>query len=85
MRAIQLFILAGVLLVVGIVSIASGWHGNAGVNLGFPISGTSVTFTGSASGASALVGILTIILGVIIFFVAVIVALVRMADRPRTT
>jgi hypothetical protein len=44
-----------------------------------------VTFSGSASGASALVGILTIIPGVIVFFVAVIVALVRMADRPRTT
>jgi hypothetical protein len=85
MRAIQLFILAGVLLVAGVVSIASGWHGNAGVNLGMPVTATSVSFSGSANGASALVGILTIIPGVIIFIIAVIMALVRMADRPRTT
>lgn len=75
MKAKRLLILAAVLFLLGFVSVCSGWHGNAGVNVAYPIAGTSVQFCGSASGGFALAGILGMFFGIVVL----LVALIRMA------
>jgi hypothetical protein len=77
MRANRLFIVAAVLLIIGIGSLATGWHGNAGFNVGIPVSGTSVSIAGTATGAHALAGLIATPLGLILFLIAVIAALLE--------
>lgn len=75
MKSKRLLIVAAVFFLLGFVSLWWGWHGNAGVNVAYPIAGTSVQFCGSASGGSALIGILGLFFGTIVL----LVALMRMA------
>jgi hypothetical protein len=56
----------------GFVSLGLGWHGNASINMAYPIAGTSVQFCGSASSGFALIGILGLLLGILALLVALI-------------
>ena len=66
------FIVAAFSFLLGFISLGLGWHGNASVNVAYPIAGTSVQFCGSASGGFALMGILGLLLGMLALLVAFI-------------
>lgn len=74
MKSKHVLIVAAFFFLLGFVSLWLGWHGNASVNVAYPIAGTSVQFCGSATSGFALIGILGLLLGIL----ALLVALIRM-------
>jgi hypothetical protein len=68
---------SAVLLIVGITAIGSQWHGNLGLNVGWPAPQNAVKFSGEAVGVGALVGIVTLIPGIILFLIALIVGVLQ--------
>jgi len=81
MRTIILYILAVVCVVAAFVCLAIGWHGNANVSLAVPLAGTTVTFSGAATGIWAFAGICGGILAIIFLVWAVIRTLVARFSR----
>jgi hypothetical protein len=79
----RLVIITAVLLIVGVGTILSGFHGNAGFNFGLPVSVTSMTLSVNATGARALVGVLGVVLGAVLFVMTLIVAIVQEFSGPR--
>jgi hypothetical protein len=77
MRSNRLFIIAFSLIVIGVVSIFSHWHGDVGFNFGWPLTQNVVRMSGDSTGWSALIGMITLVPGLILFIVALLVAIVR--------
>jgi hypothetical protein len=75
MKSKRPIIMSAVLLVLGLGSLGSGWHGSATGTLAWPLSSCSVKFCGSASGVLAVAGALATILGLAAFVMAVISAI----------
>jgi len=67
-----LFGLSVALLLGGLIALAAGWHGNAGVSMSLPLSGSAVTFCGSAKGGWAAGGIVGGGLGLVGLLVAMV-------------
>lgn len=67
-----LFLLGVVSVVAGLVFLGIGWHGNAGVSLGVPVSSTKVSFCGAATGGLAFCAICAGILAAIFFVWALV-------------
>jgi len=72
MRTRRLFVASAAFLLIGMVSLWSKWNGNAGINAGYPIHQWSVTFNGSVHGWPAMIGVVTVLAGIIIFLLALI-------------
>lgn len=72
MKSKNVLIAAAFFFLLGFVSLWWGWHGNASVNVAYPLAGTSVQFCGSASGGFALTGILGLLLGILALLVTII-------------
>ena len=83
MRVSRLFIITAVLLMVGIGTILSGFHGNAGFNFGIPTSATSMSLSINATGLRALVGVGALVVGAILFVITLIAAIVHEARGSR--
>jgi len=81
MRTSRLLILAIALLAMGFITVGSNWHGDFGFNVGAPLTANSLRFNGSATGASALVGIITIPLGLIALLLTLISAVIDETGR----
>jgi hypothetical protein len=77
MRSKILFVSAALVFLFGFVSLAAKWHGDAGVNVGWPASANAVKLCGSATGGFALLGFLGLLVGLILFVVAIISSLTR--------
>ncbi|HEY1262086.1 MAG TPA: hypothetical protein VGF06_01110 [Terriglobales bacterium] len=79
MKNKYMLLTAVVLLLGGLACIAAGWHGEAGVNMGYPFEQNTVRFCGSTAGGPAFSGIICILAGLIVL----VVGLFRMllADR----
>ena len=73
----KLFVASAIFLLVGLVSLWSKWNGNAGVTAGDTISAWSVTFNGSVHGWPAMIGVLAVLLGVVLFLIALLQALMK--------
>ena len=63
MNARWLTIVSECLILLGLTVLGSGWSGSASVTGAFPFHSSSVQLTGSASGAHALVGVPSLVLG----------------------
>ena len=72
MRPKHLFIACAVVLVLAFVSFGVGWQGKAGINLSTDLSASNVQFCGAAHGGWAICGVIGLILGIILFIVAVV-------------
>ena len=72
MRPNKLFLASAVLLVLGLASLWSKWNGSAGLNAGSSLDSWALSFSGSVHGLPALVGIVTLVAGIITFVVALI-------------
>lgn len=81
----RLFIATAVLLIMGVGTILSGFHGNAGFNFGLPLSVTSMALSINATGARALVGVLSVVLGAVLFVITLISAIVQEFSAPRSS
>jgi len=71
MKSKAWFAAFGLMFILGIGCIAWRWHGTANVNLGIPVSSTSVQFCGSASGGLALAGLGAMILSLLLLVIAI--------------
>jgi hypothetical protein len=83
MRSKILFLSAAVVLLFGFVCLVAKWHGDASVNVGWPAGVNTVKFCGTATGGFALIGFLGLLLGVILFLVAVIHSIARKLKTHR--
>jgi hypothetical protein len=72
MRARQLFITSGVLMVFGLGSLWSRWNGTAGINAGDSISAWAMNFCGSVNGWPALIGVVSMVAALLAFLAAVV-------------
>jgi hypothetical protein len=81
MKPKHAFIVAAFFFLLGFISLGLGWHGNASVNVAYPIAGTSVQFCGSASSGFALTGILGLVLGVLALLVALVGMILSRASK----
>ena len=72
MRSSRLFLTSGLLLVIGLTSLWSKWDGSAGINAGYPVSAWAVSFSGSVHGWPAMIGVLVLLAGIVVFLVAIV-------------
>jgi hypothetical protein len=72
MRSRKLFLASAVLLVVGLTSLWSKWNGKAGINAGYPMDQWVVSFNGSVHGWPAMIGVVTLLAGIITFLIALL-------------
>jgi hypothetical protein len=83
MKAKVLFLLSGLFLVLGLACIIGNWHGTAGASLALPLSGSSVQLSGSATGGWAVLGLSGLVMGILLFVVALIVAFLVSIPRRK--
>ena len=81
MRVPKLFLTSAAFLILGLGALWSKWNGSAGINAGSPISVWAVNFCGSVNGWPALIGVVSIVGGLLVFLWAVISAVMQ---PPRT-
>jgi hypothetical protein len=72
MRARELFLTSGVLMLIGLGSLWSRWNGTAGINAGDSIRAWAVNFCGSVNGWPALIGALCVVAALLAFLAAVV-------------
>jgi hypothetical protein len=72
MHARKLFLTSAVLLLIGLISLWSKWNGSAGINAGDSVSAWAVTFNGSVHGWPAMIGVISVLGGVLLLLVAII-------------
>jgi len=77
MRSRKLFWSSAVLVVIGLISLWSKWNGSAGINAGYPMDQWAVTFNGSVHGWPAMIGVVTILAGIVSFVIALIRVLIK--------
>ena len=64
MHSRRLFLISAVSFVIALVSLWSKWNGSAGINAGDSIDAWSVSFNGSVHGWAAMIGILSLLIGI---------------------
>jgi hypothetical protein len=67
-----LTILADVLILLGLIILGSGWQGSANLTGAFPFHSSSVSLTGSAGGAHALLGVPSLFVGLILMVISLV-------------
>lgn len=75
MKSRRYVILSAVCFAVGFISLGAGWHGSAGFNAGDSLAANSVTFSGSATGIWAILGVVGLLAGIVFLAVALIIVL----------
>ena len=72
MNARWLTIISDCLVLIGLIVLGSGWKGSANVTGALPFHGSSVSLTGSATGAYILLGVPSLLIGLILMVVSLI-------------
>jgi len=72
MNARGLTIVADCLVLLGLVILGTGWNGSANVTGTFPFHSSSVSLTGSATGTHALLGVPTLLLGLVLMLISLV-------------
>ena len=72
MNSRKLTILADCLVLFGIILLGSGWNGSANVTGAFPFHSSSVQLTGGATGICALLGVPTLLIGLILMMISLV-------------
>jgi hypothetical protein len=68
----RLTILADVLILLGLIILGSGWQGTANLTGAFPFHSSSVSLTGGAAGFHALLGVPTLVIGLILMVISLV-------------
>ena len=72
MNARWLTIISDCLVLIGLIILGSGWQGSGNLTGAFPFHGSSVSLTGSATGIHALLGVPSLLIGLILMVVSLI-------------
>jgi len=72
MPAKWLTIISEVLVLLGLVALWSGWKGSATLTGAFPFHSSAAQLTGAATGNYALIGVPSLIIGVILMLVSLV-------------
>ncbi|HUY12580.1 MAG TPA: hypothetical protein VMX16_02975 [Terriglobia bacterium] len=78
-----LIISSAVSILLGLGALAAGWQGTAGISLALPLAGSSFRFCGKAAGGWAVAGTSGLVLGIVLFAVALISLIARVAAHRR--
>jgi len=65
-------IVSDCLVLLGLIILGTGWQGSANLSGAYPFHGSSVSLTGSATGVHALLGVPSLLLGLILMLVSLI-------------
>jgi hypothetical protein len=65
-------ILSDCLILIGLILLGSGWQGSANVTGAFPFHSSAVSLTGGARGANALLGVPSLLSGLILMVVSLV-------------
>lgn len=68
----RLTILGDVLILLGLFILGTGWQGSANLTGVFPFHSSSVSLTGSAGGAHALLGVPSLLVGLILMVISLV-------------
>jgi hypothetical protein len=77
MKSDRILIASFVLLVAAYFLLGHNWKGTAGVTGAFPTASSTIQFCGSATGASALLGFVALVLGFLLLIASVITAILN--------
>jgi hypothetical protein len=77
----RLTILADVLILLGLILLGSGWQGSANVTGAFPFHSSSVSLTGGAGGFHALLGVPSLLIGLILMVISLVWTAFEMVQR----
>lgn len=72
MNARWLTIISDCLVLMGLILLLSGWKGSANLTGAFPFHSSSVSFNGSATGAYVLVGVPSLLFGLVLMIVSLV-------------
>lgn len=72
MNARWVTIISDCLVLIGLTLLLSGWKGSANLTGAFPFHSSSVSFNGSATGAYVLVGVPSLLLGLVLMVVSLV-------------
>jgi hypothetical protein len=72
MNSRWLTIISDCLILLGLISLGSGWQGSANLTGAFPFHGSSVQLTGGASGGYVLVGVPSLLIGLILLVISLV-------------
>lgn len=82
MKSQWLFTFATVLVYLGVISLIISWHGTMSVTGAFPTSSSSVQLTGSATGGWAVLGLFSLIGGLLLLVISLVRAFKEPFRRP---
>lgn len=85
MRSQWLFTLAAILVLAGIIFIVISWHGTVSVTGAFPTSSSSVQLSGAANGGAAVLGLVSLLAGLILMIFSIIRAIMEPFRGNRRT
>jgi hypothetical protein len=78
MKSQWLFTLATILVFVGVISLIISWHGTMSVTGAFPTNSSSVMLNGAATGGWAVLGLFSLIGGLLLL----VISLIRAFKEP---
>jgi len=70
-----------VLVLLGLLTLWSGWKGNASLMGAFPFHSSAVQVTGVATGAHALIGVPCLLIGLILMLISLVWTVFEIAHR----
>jgi hypothetical protein len=77
----RLTILADVLILLGLILLGSGWQGSANLTGAFPFHSSSVSLTGGAGSIHALLGVPSLLLGLILMVISLVWTTLELVRR----
>jgi hypothetical protein len=83
MRIDRLVILSFLLTAIGVVWLATHWNGTFGFSFAYPLAGCNLTFNVTNTGASALFGVLFTVMGLVLFFISFVGAIINSLSGPK--
>jgi hypothetical protein len=72
MNARWLTIISDCLVLIGLIVLGSGWQGTANLTGAFPFHSSSVSFNGSANGVHALLGVPSLVIGLLLMIASLV-------------
>lgn len=81
MNSRWLTIISDCLVLIGLIILGSGWQGSGNLTGAFPFHGSSFSLNGSATGIYALLGVPSLLIGLILMVVSLIWTAFDVAGR----
>jgi uncharacterized membrane protein len=80
MKTDRLVVLSFVLLVFGVVWLASHWNGSIGFGFSYPLAGSNFHMNVTDQGSAAVVGLFVTVLGALLFVITFVQSILNLAE-----